>query len=59
MGRWNVTPVHASLVLISLFLGAAHAEDVVAISGQNHFDKVIQENDFVVMEFYAPWYVHG
>mmetsp|Transcript_14501 Transcript_14501/g.31028 ORF Transcript_14501/g.31028 Transcript_14501/m.31028 type:complete len:488 (-) Transcript_14501:250-1713(-) len=58
MVRCNFPLAYAGLALISLFLGAANAEDVVAISGQKQFDKVIQENEFVVMEFYAPWCGH-
>jgi len=46
------------LTLISIFNGAAHGEDVVAISGQKQFDELILENDFVVAEFYAPWCGH-
>jgi len=42
--------------LLLLLASSVHADSVVAVSGSKHFDKVLSENDFVVAEFYAPWY---
>lgn len=32
-------------------------EDDVLILTKKNFDKVVKENDVVLVEFYAPWYV--
>ena len=42
--------------LLLLLASSVHADSVVAVSGSKHFDQVLSENDFVVAEFYAPWY---
>lgn len=39
-----------------LAASSAHADSVIAVTGSKHFDKVLAGNDFVVAEFYAPWY---
>lgn len=38
-----------------LIASSAQADSVIAVSGSQHLDKVLSENDFVVAEFYAPW----
>ena len=53
--------MRASSVLacaLGLFLAvsSAHADSVIAVTGSKQFDKVLAGNDFVVAEFYAPWY---
>ena len=39
-----------------LLASSAYADSVIAISGSEQFDTVLSENEFVVAEFYAPWY---
>ena len=39
-----------------LLASSACADTVIAVSGAEHFGKVLADNDFVVAEFYAPWY---
>lgn len=38
-----------------LLASSSYADSVIAVSGSQHFDRVLSENDFVVAEFYAPW----
>lgn len=52
----RVTTVVVCALGMLLAASSAHADSVVAVSGSQHFDKVLTENDFVVAEFYAPWY---
>ena len=50
----------SSVVVCALGLilaaSSAYADSVIAVSGSQQFDKVLAANDFVVAEFYAPWY---
>jgi len=43
--------------LLAILVGVFAAEDVVTLGGKD-FDKFIKKNDFVVVEFYAPWCGH-
>ncbi|KAL3145268.1 hypothetical protein ABBQ32_001008 [Trebouxia sp. C0010 RCD-2024] len=43
---------------LSLAVSCVYADSVIAVSGSQHLDKVLAENDFVVAEFYAPWCGH-
>ena len=49
-------PLVAALLLLAS--GASAEENVVTISGQEHFDKVVGASSFIVVEFYAPWCGH-
>ncbi len=53
----TMSTTYAALCSLLLLLASSvHADSVVAVSGSKHFDKVLSESDFVVAEFYAPWY---
>lgn len=49
-------PFLAAVLLLAS--SAAAEENVVTISGQESFDKVVGDASFVVVEFYAPWCGH-
>lgn len=48
-----------SAALLSLLLLAAAAlaaaSDVLVVEGEESLNKMIKENDFLVLEIYAPW----
>lgn len=49
-------PIVVCALGLILAVSSATADSVIAVSGSKHFDKVLAEHDFVVAEFYAPWY---
>jgi thiol-disulfide isomerase/thioredoxin len=46
-----------AFILFATAVAFATADDVIVGTGKN-FEKIIEENSFVVAEFYAPWCGH-
>lgn len=47
----------AAIFVLLLGASSALADDVLVVEGSDSLDKIVKENDFVVLELYAPWLV--
>ncbi len=50
-----MAPRFAAL-LVLLVAAVSAADDVLVVDSPATLDKILKENDFVVLELYAPWY---
>lgn len=56
----------SAILVLSLALTALLSVSVVAEEGEkvlsldhSNFSEVVGKNDFIVVEFYAPWYIYS